>query len=629
MYEFGHSDIYTRRSNASNTQFLEFISEGASICPNDLDARDCAHARARRSARTMRAVMSARAIGARVDARARDGATKGRRARTTTTTTGRRARTTTTTTTMALPTTRGHARACACGACATYASARGAAGATRARRREAVVAGAARAANANASAAATPFVWKGANLVPLAASVGVGLVVNFIVPRPEAVVPQAWALLSIFLSTICGLVLGPLPVGAWAFVGLTTAVVTKTLSFQAAFGAMTNDVIWLIVLAFFFARGFVRTGLGDRVATMFVRALGKSTLGLSYGLTISEALLAPAMPSTTARAGGVYLPIITSLAKQAGSEPGPTSRKLGAFLVQTQLQSSGHSSAMCMTAAAQNLLSLKLAASLGIIVASPWITWFKAACVPAIIGLLVTPLLVYKLYPPEVQSTPDAPAEAAAKLKELGPLSQDELMVVATMSITVFMWIFQPFGIAPVVAAMFGMSLQLISGVISWAECLNEKGAWDTLLWFAVLIGMSGQLNALGFIDYLSTTVAGALTAANLAWPQVMLLLHGCYFSIHYLFASQTAQVAALSTAFMAMMMAAGAPPILVGLTMAFHTNLFGGITHYASGQSACYFGAGFVELKDYFRIGAICGVANVLIWLVFGGLWWKVIGLY
>ena len=480
-----------------------------------------------------------------------------------------------------------------------------------------------------AAAGAPAFAWKGAALKPLAASLAVGLLVNFVVPRPDAVLPQAWALLAIFLSTISGLVLSPLPVGAWAFCGLTVAVVTKTLSFQNAFAAMTNDVIWLIVLAFFFARGFVRTGLGDRVATMFVRALGKSTLGLSYGLTISEAILAPAMPSTTARAGGVYLPIISSLAKQAGSEPGPTSRKLGAFLVQSQLQASGHSSAMCMTAAAQNLLSLKLAASLGIVVVSPWLTWFKAACVPAAIGLLVTPLLVYKLYPPEVQNTPEAPAAAAQKLKELGPLSQDELMVVITMTITVFMWIFQPFGIPPVVSAMLGMSLQLIAGVISWSECLNEKGAWDTLVWFAVLIGMSAQLNALGFIDYLSSTVASALTAANLAWPQVMLLLHGFYFIIHYLFASQTAQVAALSTAFMAMMMAAGAPPVLVGLTMAFHTNLFGGITHYASGQSACYYGAGYVPLKDYFRLGAICGVANVAIWLVFGGLWWKAIGLY
>ena len=215
---------------------------------------------------------------------------------------------------------------------------------------------------------------------------------------------QAWTLVAIFHSTIGGLVLRPLPIGAWAFLGLTTAVMTKTLSFQDAFAAMTNDVIWLIVFTFFFARSFIASGLGDRIATVFVKFLGKSTLGLSYGLTISEALLAPAMPSTTARAGGVYLPIIKSLAQQAGSEPGPTSRKLGAFLFQTQLQASGHLSAMCLTGASTNLLSLKLAASLGIMIANPWLTWFKAAVVPATVGLLLTPILVYKLYPPEIQA---------------------------------------------------------------------------------------------------------------------------------------------------------------------------------------------------------------------------------
>ena len=479
------------------------------------------------------------------------------------------------------------------------------------------------------SANSDGFVWKGANLKAAAMSIGFGLFVCFVVPRPDGVVPQAWNLLSIFLATVAGLVLSPLPVGAWAFLGMTTAVVTKTLTFAQAFSAMTNDVIWLIVLAFFFARGFVSTGLGDRVATMFVERLGKSTLGLSYGLSISEAVLAPAMPSTTARAGGVYLPIITSLAKSNGSEPGPTANKMGSFLMQTQLQCSGHSSALCMTAAAQNLLSLKLAAGLGIVIANPWITWFKAACVPGILGLILTPLLVYKLFPPEIQDTPDAPAMAKEKLKKLGPLSQDELAVVITMSITVFCWIFQPFGITPVISAMFGMSMQLFAGVIKWADCLNEKGAWDTLVWFAVLIGMSAQLNELGFIQFIATKVSAALTAANLAWPQVFLVLHVSYFAIHYFFASQTAQVAALSTAFLAMMLASGVPPMLAGLTMAFHTNLFGAITHYASGQSAVYFGSGYVELKDYFRLGAIVGAFNFILWAVVGGAWWKVIGLY
>ena len=181
--------------------------------------------------------------------------------------------------------------------------------------------------------------WEGVKPLPFVLSVGVGLALRYLVPKPDAVTTQAWQLLAIFASTITGLVLSPLPVGAWAFLGLTVSVITKTLTFGAAFGAFTNDVIWLIVISFFFARGFVKTGLGDRIATYFVKWLGKSTLGLSYGLALSETLLAPAMPSTTARAGGVFLPIISSLSLSAGSKPNDKSAsKLGAYLVATQFQ---------------------------------------------------------------------------------------------------------------------------------------------------------------------------------------------------------------------------------------------------------------------------------------------------
>jgi di/tricarboxylate transporter len=71
--------------------------------------------------------------------------------------------------------------------------------------------------------------------------------------------------------------------------------------------AMTSEVIWLIVISFFFAKGFEKTGLGERLANIFVSAMGKSTLGLAYGLSLAELLLSPALPSTTARAGGLTL----------------------------------------------------------------------------------------------------------------------------------------------------------------------------------------------------------------------------------------------------------------------------------------------------------------------------------
>lgn len=68
-------------------------------------------------------------------------------------------------------------------------------------------------------------------------------------------------------------------------------------------------------------QGFEKTGLGERVATIFVKLFGKSTLGLAYGLSFAEALIAPAMPSTTARAGGIFMPIIKSLSTSANSMP--------------------------------------------------------------------------------------------------------------------------------------------------------------------------------------------------------------------------------------------------------------------------------------------------------------------
>ncbi|GMY39099.1 dicarboxylate transporter 2.1, chloroplastic isoform X2 [Fagus crenata] len=471
----------------------------------------------------------------------------------------------------------------------------------------------------------------GPKLIPLIISISIGLILRFLIPKPPEITPQAWQLLSIFLSTIAGLVLSPLPVGAWAFLGLTASVLTKTLSFATAFSAFTNEVIWLIVISFFFARGFVKTGLGDRIATYFVKWLGRSTLGLSYGLTISEALIAPAMPSTTARAGGVFLPIIKSLSLSAGSKPGdPSAKKLGSYLVQSQFQSAGNSSALFLTAAAQNLLCLKLAEELGVIVSSPWVSWFKAASLPAIACLLATPLILYKLYPPETKDTPDAPAMAAKKLEHMGPVTRNEWVMVGTMLLAVSLWVFgDALGMASVVAAMLGLSILLLLGVLDWDDCLSEKSAWDTLAWFAVLVSMAGQLTTLGIVPWMSDCVAKSLQSFSLSWPAAFGVLQATYFFIHYLFASQTGHVGALYSAFLAMHLAAGVPGVLAALALAYNTNLFGALTHYSSGQAAVYYGAGYVDLPDVFKVGFTMALINAIIWGVVGSFWWKFLGLY
>ncbi|KAI4318709.1 hypothetical protein MLD38_032384 [Melastoma candidum] len=468
-------------------------------------------------------------------------------------------------------------------------------------------------------------------LVRLFISIAVGIVVRFIIPRPEEVSHQAWQLLAIFLSTIMGLILEPLPVGAWAFLGLTVAVVSRTLTFQAAFSAFTSEVLWLIVISFFFARGFVKTGLGDRIATYFVKWLGRNTLGLSYGLTLSEALIAPAMPSTTARAGGVFVPIIKSLSLAAGSQPrDPSAKKMGSYLIMSQFQSAGNSSALFLTAAAQNMLCIKLAEELGVVIPNPWVTWLKAACFPAIISLLATPVVLYKLYPPLTRDTPEAPALAAERLKNMGPVTKNEWVMIATMLLAVSLWISgDKLGIPSVVAAMIGLSTLLLLGVLDWDDCVNEKSAWDTLIWFAILVGMAGQLTNLGIVKWMSDHVAKALHSWSLSWPASFAILQAAYFFVHYLFASQTGHVGALYSAFLAMHIAAGVPRVLSALVLSYTTNLFGAITHYSSGQAAVYYGAGYVDLRDVFKIGITMAFINGAIWGVVGAAWWKILGLY
>lgn len=146
-------------------------------------------------------------------------------------------------------------------------------------------------------------------------------------------------------------------------------------------------------------------------------------------------------------------------------------------------------------------------------------------------------------------------------------------------------------GVPSVVTAMMGLCTLLLLGVLEWDDCLSEKSAWDTLAWFAVLVGMAGQLTTLGIVPWMSNCVSKFLASFSLSWPAAFAVLQAAYFVIHYLFASQTGHVGALYSAFLAMHIAAGVPGVLAALVLSYNSNLFGALTHYSSGQSALYFG--------------------------------------
>ncbi|KIZ05262.1 2-oxoglutarate/malate translocator, chloroplastic Flags: Precursor [Monoraphidium neglectum] len=486
-----------------------------------------------------------------------------------------------------------------------------------------------------------PWAWKGANLRSAAAAVALGAAVRWLAPVPEGLEPQAWSLLAFFVTTVSGLILEPVPAGAWALMCVAAAIASHALTFEEAFSAADTEVLWLIVLAFLLAKGFEKSGLGERIAEMLVSRFGGSTRGLALSLAVGEALLAPGMPSTTARAAGIFLPVIKGVSAASGSFPdaatpigasseADTRTKIGAYLVQSQLQSSSHTCSLFLTASAQNLLCLQLAEAAGLDLGNHFFVWSEGAIVPGVIGTFLLPLLVYQLQPPAITATPEAPRMAAARLKELGTLTQDEVVMLGTVGVALTIWLFgEQAGVPPVVGAMLALGILLATGVLDWREdCLKgSPQAWDTLFWFGVLISMSLALQDKGVISAFTDWASGALTALHLPWPALFAALHLQFYLLHYMFASKTAHVGALYAAFLSLLLAGGVPPKLAAMSLAYNICINGGITHYASGQAAVYYASGFLKLREIFSVGAVCGAASLFIWGTFGMGWWKVLG--
>jgi len=220
----------------------------------------------------------------------------------------------------------------------------------------------------------------------------IGLIIWFS-PVPAGVKKEAWHLLAIFVATIIGLILTPLPQGAMVIIGVMMTGLTDTVKIGPMLSGFANNTVWLIVAAFLLTRGFIKTGLGRRIAYLFIRTFGRKTLGLAYAIAASDLVLSPATPSNTARAGGIIYPIVRALTSTFGSEPGPTARKIGAYLMMMEYQAVIVTSATFMTAQAASPLLVELAKKTANISIS-WGMWALAGIVPGLLCLIITPYLL-------------------------------------------------------------------------------------------------------------------------------------------------------------------------------------------------------------------------------------------
>lgn len=459
-------------------------------------------------------------------------------------------------------------------------------------------------------------------LIPLAL-----LLVLWFIPAPEGLSVKAWHMFAIFVSTIIGILCAPIASGALMIIALAVTIFTNTLSFKAALSGLSSGTVWMIFSAYVLSLGFVQSGLGRRIAYKMLSWFGGSALGIAFSLGTADLILAPAMPSVTARSGGIILPVAKSINMVLDSQPGPKQKRIGEFLIMTCFQFTPITGALFMTGMAANPLCATLAKE-GLGIEMSWVGWFWAALVPALICFFVMPLLSYKVLNPELKHTPEAKEMGRRELKAMGPMTRREKWVAVGFVIALIGWGTTMLTGLNANAIGIGLAAFLfVTGAVQWKEVLADKAAWDTVIWFGVIISLATGLTSLGFVKWMSAGFTSMLVGMD--WITAFLVLGFAYIYLHYVFATASGHVAAMYVPFCAVAIGAGAPPMMVAICFSIFANFMWGITEYAGGPGPIYFGQGYFERPRFYKLNFLLVTTSVIIVFASGMGWWKLIGLY
>jgi DASS family divalent anion:Na+ symporter len=438
-------------------------------------------------------------------------------------------------------------------------------------------------------------------------------------PVPAGLTAQAWHLFAVFATAIISVLLGVFPLLTSTTLAVGAVVLTNTIAPAKAFAGFANTSVLLVVIAFLVAQAVVKSGLGQRISLFMVSLFGHSSLGLAYSIILTDAAIAPAFPSNTAR-GGVLYPIVLSVAEGLGSRPeDPKGRRLGGYLMFCTMASLAVSSALWMTATSANPIAIQVAREFGVNVGFG--QWLIASSVPALTVIVLLPRFVARLYDPGVGATPEAPIAARKALQQLGPLSREEWITAIAFVFMVAGWIvgdkFQ-FNVTGI--AFVGLGLLLMTNVLTANDIASQGDTLSTFLWLAVLFALSGQLNELGFMGYVGQRLASYM--GGLSWPLTYVALLVIYVAIHYMFVSQSSQVLALLGVFLDVGIRGGVPASLMAFSLFFASSYFSVITPQGGSQNVIFVGSGYLTQRELYRLGLLTTLFFLGVFLSIGTAW-------
>ncbi|KAI7907695.1 Sodium/sulfate symporter [Cokeromyces recurvatus] len=509
------------------------------------------------------------------------------------------------------------------------------------------------------------------NLISLLPSIILGTIIWFGVTPDEELTVTAIHLLAVFISCICALITTNVEISMLVLTGLTLLAVTQSFecvdhltgtltecrlcgeinpltgevfqceagrdSFELSLEGFSSPIVWLIFTAFHLGKAIEVTKLGQRLSLIMIKSFGKHDLGLAYAIVFSELILAPFVPSNTARGGGIVLPVVQSIATTLESTP-DHNPEVGSFLILVGNHANLLSASMYLTGMASNPIVIAKANQLFPNIHFGFMVWLQGSIIPGLICAAFVPILIrwslgFNKGTPNVgkdasrrkRRDNNVVLHAKMELNKMGPMSVKEWQLCFTLLGCLCCWITSNIThLEPTLVALIGIVALLYMGTISWDDVSSNIKAWDTLFWLGGFVTIAQHLSEAGASSFLGHKISYVIQQFNLPSLPILTI---AYFLTTFLFSSLSAHTVAFVSTFFDAGYTLGANPVLLTAFIAYFSSLGGCMTNYSTGMSAMYYALGYVSRGRWFMVGFQMAIFYLFIYFTIGYSWWTFLG--
>jgi sodium-dependent dicarboxylate transporter 2/3/5 len=452
-------------------------------------------------------------------------------------------------------------------------------------------------------------------VLPIATSI-VATCAILLMPAPEGLSPEGQHLMALFVAALILWATEAIPISATSLLVIAVQPLFGLAELDLAMQNAMTPVFFFVLVMFLIALGWTKTGLARRFALSMLSRAGTDAKRAVYVFCIGTGLISmivsdvPAAAIFLAIALGVFAKLGISAQQQSNFGKAVTLGIPIAALIGGVGTPAG---------SAINLLGLEIIVQQGG-ARIPFIHWMAVGIPMVFVLVPLTAWVLVRVFPPELEHI-GAMRELEAELRQMGPISSNEVKLMSIMGVMFVLWVLTswpqiyPEPLLPLsnifLVSMLGGIAMFVPGInlIGWREAQRSIG-WDALLLILGVVSLGALSSETGLATWL---VSATLTdVAGMNFILVLITIGLFTVLIHLMLPINPVINVVMIPPIMALGSAAGFSPELFALPVIFTASC--AFLLPLDAVPLVSYGAGYYRMLDMLKPGIPLSIAWVFV---------------